>query len=264
MIALLAVLACTPPRVEAPPRPVPAPDPSPIACSVEDCCWVDEAGGVVCIDAEPGVRGARGLESSEWWTCALTDDGPECWGDASRQPLTAEVPARPVADLALGTAGGVALEADGGMAPWGSDVYGQISDAPAGAFVDVEAGYGWACAIDDGGELSCWGILGGEGVGWIAHDQADAPAARFAELDRGCSDTLCGRTLDGRWLCWGDVDAELVDAVDVAPADGVVCAAYDDRAECSDGVVVDGAFSDLACGWRMCCALPGPVCWGDF
>lgn len=260
-MALLALaLACVPPTVYPPPPPIAPPGPKQIACSVDDCCWVD-SGEIDCLVASPPAgQSWRGLVSVDWWTCAI---GPsvECWGPpGSAMPLQTETPPE-ADDLAIGTAGGLVL-LDGALSSWGSDYFGQRSGAPETA-VDIASGYGWGCAIDSGGALECWGIHEGEGAQWAAHDHVDdAPdgASRgFKSIDRGRGRTVCAIDLEDDATCWGETDAWFEDVRDTTSGEGFACAVgLDGSIDCFGAP--SGGYEAIACGFEFCCAAPG-VCW---
>ena len=233
-------------------------------------CWgsSEEDANWGTISNAPQDGGWLTLEAGYWTTCALNVDGNiVCWGrEVLDSPLTLDaMNRRGLSDFALGTSGGLGLRRDGSLDSWGSDVWGQVSDAPDGSFIDVEAGYGWACAIEDTGQLWCWGDD-------VIVD--DAPYAQtFASLRRG-SDTLCGITTEGDARCWGgSTGMSGQPAMAISPSGSLTCALDDDGAiECSgafdEAATVQQPQNDgweaLACGHYHCCVQKGPedVCWG--
>ena len=248
----------------------------------EDAEW-----GVVS-DA-PQEGGWVALDADWWVTCALHEDGHvECWGRREiTNGLVLEVEEqRGLVDFALGAAGGIGLRSDGSLSAWGSDAWGQVEQTPHdGVFIDVEAGYGWAAALDEHGQLYVWGIEDGEGVDWVAHNQVtDAPwGETFKRLRRSNSDTLCGVRLNDTLLCWGDqlgLNGAVVE--DVSPADSYIAALTDSgEVETSGALLQDyqvdldrsdvvnvpeGSWDAVTCGHDHCCVTAGPgdyTCWGS-
>ncbi len=272
--------------------------PQTMVCTHFNCCAIID-GAIVC-EGEPDNYGLWnapggsdwvGLESNPRYLCAWDAVGDwTCWGDEPN-PLTAEVPDVLVADIRLGTAGGVALLLDGSLELWGSDFFGQLSDAPglAGPYIAVEAGYGWMCAAAESGKLFCWGIEDGEGVDATEHAQVtDAPTSgtasrSFRGLNRGVGDVLSGIDVEDRVYSWGggyEFTGPLneVFAQNVAPSDGYLCAhlpggtlaclgnllgeAPDDNDVRAQPIT---SVEDVACGHLWCCAVVEGCfeCWGQ-
>ena len=68
------------------------------------------------------------------------------------------------------------------------------SDAPAGEFVAVAAGYLHSCGLRTDQTLRCWG--------WNAKGQSDAPAGQFDTVSTS-GDHSCGLRADQTITCWG-------------------------------------------------------------
>jgi alpha-tubulin suppressor-like RCC1 family protein len=86
------------------------------------------------------------------------------------------------------------VKSDGTLACWGFNLYGQ-TEAPAGTFVQVSAGYAHTCAVKSDGTLACWGYNGDE--------QATPPPGTFVQVDTGIEHS-CGVRSNGTIICWGD------------------------------------------------------------
>ena len=89
------------------------------------------------------------------------------------------------------------FRADGAIACWGSNAFGQ-SSPPAGKFTQVSSGgyneYGFSCAVRDDGALACWGRND--------YGQSSPPEGSFTQVSSGDQHT-CGLWSDGTVTCWG-------------------------------------------------------------
>jgi len=65
---------------------------------------------------------------------------------------------------------------------------------PAGTFVSVDAGGDYACGVETGGTIACWGD--------DSYGDAIPPAGTFSSVSAG-SDNTCGVKMDGTIACWG-------------------------------------------------------------
>lgn len=169
-------------------------------------------------------------------TCGLTTDRElYCWGSNHNEqlgypvgmPVTASEPqpaprAGPWVDVSPGDEFTVAIDADGRLWSWGSNVAGQLGRAGArggtptpglveapGPFVDVEAGWRHACAVTAGGALYCWGDDTWDQLGPDAPLAfSETPVRVLAErvlvgVEVGESHS-CALDDTGRVWCWGD------------------------------------------------------------
>ncbi|MFT5682897.1 MAG: hypothetical protein ACI8RZ_003821 [Myxococcota bacterium] len=165
---------------------------------------------------------------------------------------------------------------------WGSDYFGQTSDAPDGVFEGVEGGGNHACALKSTGSGTCWGIddssdgdygqvtdasagpyvaisagaahtcgVEGDGSvtcwGWDEYYQASSiPAGDYERISAGSFHT-CGVTTKTEVLCWGSQDGGSYDAGQV------------------DGAPTARGYTDVGSGYLHACALDnsgGLTCWG--
>ncbi|MCB0962893.1 MAG: DUF4214 domain-containing protein [Acidimicrobiales bacterium] len=234
-----------------------------IDTSGEVWCWGTNASGILgdpaveaawyprpVDDAGTPLEGATVTEiaADAWATCAVTSVGAlACWGSNYRgvngdggldvvpkpkavvsagTPLEGKV----VTGVDVGSDSACAI-ADGAVACWGDNGYGQLGvgdDAvhrtptavtTAGTVldgetvVDVAVGSEHACAVTGGGVVACWGrglhgVLG-------QNDTADQPApvavkvagtplegAQVVDVDVDANQS-CALTLDSRVACWG-------------------------------------------------------------
>ena len=85
------------------------------------------------------------------------------------------------------------LRADGAVACWGSDEYGQATP-PEGQFASVSARWRHTCGLRVDGSVACWG--------WDEYGQATPPEGEFTSVSAGIGHT-CGLRVDGSVACWG-------------------------------------------------------------
>ena len=85
------------------------------------------------------------------------------WGFNSSPEYPFDVPPGPFVQLSTGTDHhGLALRIDGSIAAWGSDYYGQVSDAPTGdGYISVATGRNHSLALRADGSIVAWGIQDG-------------------------------------------------------------------------------------------------------
>lgn len=187
------------PSLRAVPRPVPVPSLSGATdvaagyghtCAVGPelpvTCWGDSSHGelgrtpdekgrpLLPAPVDPPIPGARAVEARGTQSCALTDGGVVCWGQA---PLD-EVP-KPVPELVL----------------------------PRHHLVQLSLGWGHACALTGGREAVCFGDdrLGALG-GLAPRDGAVLGAYGLrgvTTVAAGAGESCAARGADGRTVCWG-------------------------------------------------------------
>jgi hypothetical protein len=127
-----------------------------------------------------------------------------------------------------------AIAADVGLACWGDDTSGQVSEAPEGEFLSVSAGGSHSCAVRAGGDLVCWGKDSSKQV-------ADTPEGEFLSVSAGGAHS-CAIRADHGLICWGD----------------------DSSGQVSEAP--EGEFASVSAGGAHSCALGryrSLVCWGD-
>ncbi|MEZ5100818.1 MAG: hypothetical protein R3C15_13665 [Thermoleophilia bacterium] len=203
----------------------------------------------------PAGRRAVAVAAGSRHSCALLDDGSlACWGfDLSgqvgdgaddsadeRAPVGVALPGgRRATSVVAGSDHTCAILADGALACWGADGFGQVGDGadgnadePAPVLVAlpggrraaaVAAGATHTCAILDDGSLACWGhdINGQLGDG--PDGNADEPAPVLASLPAGRravaitagTSHTCAILDDGSLACWGyDLSGQVGDGAD--------------------------------------------------
>lgn len=257
-----------------------------VAAGAEHTCALGLGGSIVCwgdnssgqLDAPDGVFVA--VASGGRHSCAIgAGRRAVCWGDGSSGQLDA--PGGAFARLALGGVPqpGSSLAgfscglrfADDTIACWGADSLGQVSDAPAGGFRAVAAGWGHACGIRNSGTVKCWGA---DDRGQVSA----APSGTFSALAAGAWHTCALRASDGTAVCWGAGEAAdppsgeytgVAAGADMTCALGredrrVACWGFDGLGQISD--VPRGAFVAVtASAWHVCAVREDRqiVCWGD-
>jgi hypothetical protein len=222
-------------------------------------------------------------------TCAIDDEGAAwCWGDNSAGQLGVPgqspgttIPVRvstatgmtgPVVDIAAGGDTTCAATDDGAAYCWGEGDAGQLGDGAdrdadqpvavstagvlAGATVrQVAVGYAQACAVDDHGEVACWGDTANGRRDVPARANADGP--RFNDISGGARH-MCGLARGAVAYCWGsDVNGQL--------GDGATRHAYEPVRVAGGARGPDAELHDLEAGARHSCALDTrgvAYCWG--
>ena len=240
-----------------------------IAATRGRTCSIDRHDNVNCWGGDEGYRehlSASGLEdvvalstgnhdTAQLHTCAVHDNGDiSCWGPGSEGQLgqgntdTYHLPEL-VLDIydaeavAAGTSFTCAVHDRGDVSCWGLNRSGQLGDGTTVSnrdrptlvrglrdIVAISAGEIHACAIEDNGDLWCWG--------WVYGDtptQVRAPADVISVSMAGTE--TCITTADGRIYCW-DFRAttasemtrigNVADAVKVSVGDGTACVLHDD------------------------------------
>ncbi len=129
-------------------------------------------------DLAGGTRHACGLDAA---------GGVECWGDTA-----GFAPNFPVGiafvEISAGTNYSCGIrDSDGGIQCWG---WNPPAGIPAGAYVAVSAGPGYACAVNGDGDAECWGA-------------PDPPDLGFPQVAAGVDHT-CQIGSGGSLSCWSD------------------------------------------------------------
>ena len=174
------------------------------------------------------------------------------------------------------------LRADGTLACWGGNDYGQ-STPPAdvftagvftqGVFTQVSAGFYHTCGLRADGTLACWGLND--------YGQSTPPAGVFTQVRAGGLHT-CGLRADGTLACWGnDVKGQSTPPAGVFTqvhtgfghtcglrADGTLaCWGWNDAGQSTPpaGVFTQGVFTQVSAGTYHTCGLRADgtlACWG--
>jgi alpha-tubulin suppressor-like RCC1 family protein len=156
--------------------------------------------------------------------CAVVTDGDvRCWGGSSYLQIGEDDPIRGISDVrTLDAARGYncAIKNDGTVWCWGENFDGTLGTDPDDQSssrtpiqvpgiddaVEVSTGRTWACAVRDGGRLSCWGEFA-ESDG--AYEEFHAPMT-IQPLISGVVDVESGNEIScalkdgGEVWCWGD------------------------------------------------------------
>jgi GH25 family lysozyme M1 (1,4-beta-N-acetylmuramidase) len=241
----------------------------------------------------PGAPALASLAAGWLHTCGLAADGEVvCWGDHDRGQLGRAAPGPAAAAVeGLGkeavalAAGGLhtcAVVAGGSVSCWGNGSHGQLGreidgDSPAplavqglsGAALSLAAGAYHACALLEGGAVSCWGDnrFGQLGDGTRTGRPEPRPVAGLAapvrELAAGTAFT-CALLIDGRVQCWGSNELGELGSGDFSDAP---LSRDSPPAPPSPSLVQglpEGAVSLRAAGDHACAVLAGGSvsCWG--
>ncbi len=168
-------------------------------------------------------------------TCGLSGGRVFCWGDPPHHSypytpkpedgvpheLTGSYP--PLHGITVGAYFGCGLSSAGAAYCWGDSIYGELGDGPGGtAFADtpvavtgghtfskIEAGYGHACGLAEGGSTLCWGHNNfgplGQGTSDLDNHPTPGPVVgghTFTRLGVGGGHT-CAIDSGGHAWCWG-------------------------------------------------------------
>jgi len=112
-------------------------------------------------------------------------------------------PNLPFRQVSAGVSHACAVDDLGQVKCWGTDREGQVSGAPQGAgFSEVAAGGDQTCALTTNGAVECWGDMRqGDWVG--------PPPESFVSINADTW-THCGISTNGGLYCWGDPSGPLV------------------------------------------------------
>ena len=170
--------------------------------------------------------------------------------------------------ISAGVTSTCGLKADGSVACWGHDEYGQASP-PGGEFDSLSAGQFYACGVRVDGSVNCWG-----------HDeygQASPPGGEFESISAG-RDHTCGVTTDGSVACWGNddygqaspsggefisVSAGNIHTCGVRIDGSVACWGHDEHGQ---STAPEGRFAEVSAGDFYSCGVRvdgSVVCWGS-
>jgi hypothetical protein len=190
------------------------------------------------------------LTSGAYHVCGLRTDGTvacACWdtGYGEAPPETCSAPSDAFIQIAAGPpfdetygffSGGAhtcGVRADGTIACWGDNSYGQLTP-PSGSFLQVTAGGAHSCGLRTDGTVVCWG----EARPYSSLTGPPAPpAGTFRQISAG-STYDCGVQTDESIACW----------------------------TLSDVTYKGGSFLQVSAGYNHSCGLrtDGTVaCWGD-
>ena len=173
------------------------------AASTQTCAIRADDGSLACwgtgqlgeVDPPAGVF--TEISGGSGHACARRDDDRViCWGVGSRGELFPPT-GTAYASYDAGVAAACGIRADDGMLEcWGQTVDGiATSPPPGGSWTEVSTGTAYACALDEVGEITCWGE---DRVGRL-----DAPTGAYVQISTG-DDLACARSNDGAVSCWGD------------------------------------------------------------
>jgi alpha-tubulin suppressor-like RCC1 family protein len=213
-------------------------------------CWgaVGTGADPTVPSAVPGLAGVVSVTTGSGDPCALLAGGTvSCWGnnqwgqvgvDASSTPVTtpsAVAGLTHVTSVAAGSEEVCALLADGAVACWGFNGYGQLGDGTtaasstpvavrgiAGAKAVAVGGY-YACALLADGSVACWGDNAYGTLGDGTTTSSPAPVAvsgldHVAAIATGI-EHACALLDDGGVRCWGADDRGELGAPPTSTAD---------------------------------------------
>jgi len=240
---------------------------------------VTRASGFFDVD----VGGFRVVDQVAYGCAVTRDEELRCWGRTGSGRVGAVDLAVPTAlfteddvrEIATGGSHTCARTASRELFCIGRSVEGQLGRGPdpgagdarvavahprGGAWAQVDVGHTHSCAVDDAGEIYCWGHnetgqlgIAGDFVDRDAPVRVELEGRRFRAVTAGAFHT-CALDVDGDAWCWGGAGAGNLGGPTVADSAG-------------PGLVsVDEALNSVSCGRSHCCAITradGALhCWG--
>jgi Regulator of chromosome condensation (RCC1) repeat len=194
-----------------------------VSAGMGSVCGLEKTGKVVCWgwDSEGQSDAPSGtfslVSAGAGFACGLKSGGTVvCWGDAVDGVI--DVPSGTYTQISAGGGAGdfhvgtppyafglwgfaCGVQTGGKLVCWGgnSDVGTQV---PAGHFTQVSAGTGYSCALRKSGKVVCWGVNTDPTNGYVpAGTYKQVSVSRFGP---GYPATACAIRTNGTVACWGD------------------------------------------------------------
>ena len=158
--------------------------------------WGTDQHGLV--SEAPTGSGYKAVAGGDWWTAvALTTDGSIVkWGDFDQYNGAIPTGSGYTA-IAYDGGTGYALRADGSIAAWGYDQYGQVSNTPTDAgYTAIAAGAFSGFALRPDGSIVGWGLNNYNMLGGI-------PAGTGFQAISALGYCACALRADGSIVTWG-------------------------------------------------------------
>lgn len=190
------------------------------------------SGALACATPSPSAPNPVDLSSGAEQLCALRQGRVSCWGQgwsgSPEDPTPASLPGLEGATaLATGSLHACALH-QGRVSCWGSNELGQLGQgAPSsgdvrepkvvalpGAAKALAASHHMSCALTEGGELWCWGLLEGfHPISGVQTFFSSAEPVRLGQV-QGVSLAMVGApcvlTAQGEVFCWREEQTPFV------------------------------------------------------
>ncbi|MBL8612461.1 MAG: hypothetical protein JNL38_34285 [Myxococcales bacterium] len=211
------------------------------------------------------AAGLVGLVGAVFWASACGEAHPRSVAPSPlTRPSAAAAPALPPRvgpaprDVAVGARHACEVRADGSVACWGDNPYGELGDGTSDARAErravvglppaaaLTAGPSHTCALTRAGEVYCWGknehdAVLGDGTLRVRRAASRVAGVRGAVRIAARSDESCALLETGAVVCWGGPVAGLREIAGAA-----------------------GATDLAAAGSRSCAVVGGRiVCWGE-
>ena len=143
-----------------------------------------------------GVHARPAVGAGLYHTCGLKADGTlACWGRNDYGQSNVPTPNSNWVQVVAGWLHTCGLQADGTLACWGDNDYGQTAVPSNPHWVQVSASVLHTCGLKADGTLACWG--------YNYYGEATVPSnPNWMQVSAGGLHT-CGLKADGTLVCWG-------------------------------------------------------------
>jgi hypothetical protein len=220
-------------------------------------CWGDDASN----QSSPLPGAFTAISAAEDFSCGIRTDGSlACWGDAAPT-----APFVPYPEVAAGGSHTCEIFSNGSLGCWTSDV--QPGSPPVGSFLQIDSGVDFSCAIEDGGDVACWGL---NDTG-----QSTPVPGSYTLVGTG-NGYACGSVPDAGYVCWPVVvgtfpDPHLIGSLGTGALGVEAFGCFIDTAlqvNCSglgSTPPPSGSFSHVRVGHLHACAIRTDgtlACWG--
>ncbi len=173
-------------------------------------------------------------------------------------------PAPVYVDIAVGRGHACALDEDGEIGCFGKHAYNEVHHPPEGTFSALSGASQQSCALDVDGKIQCWGYT------------YEPPSGPYAQIASG-GNVSCALDEDGEGTCWGDsgnLGTQIPERrfQEIALGEQHGCGLREDGGvECwgqnnyAQTDAPEGVFTHVSAAYAHSCALDvdgGVHCWG--
>ncbi len=236
-------------------------------------CWGGDRHG----ETVPPTGSFTAIAAMSYTACAIRADGEVvCWGNDGVEGELFESPLGLWSVIRCGRGRCVVLDAAGGLGWWGSDIFAQLSP-PEGVFLSADGGYEEdICVVSEAGLLTCWDSTGTE---WQPLTGAFASVALGADLgcavDSGGQATCwSNNSWASSWglddppnEVWTQIDLNVALGCGITSTEQVACWGFPEGGANGQATLEApaGSFQDVAVGGLFSCGVTTDqqmLCWG--